>query len=255
MDPAGLKITLVFRVPPGLEHPRSLRDFLLNTGCPKSLTRRFEMAKGLAKSVGYVHTFGFVHNIRPESVLSFSSLDGQHRSSFLVGLDNFRREEGYTERCGDSFLERNIYRHPSRQGSNPALTYIMQHDIYSLGVCLLEVGLWKSFIEYPERDGEMTPQWSPVLGMPTDLDPLQAVLYLSSEARKSLVSLAQEELPQYMGTKYTDIVVTCLTRLDPDNGDFGDEKEFLDEDGIRVGVRYIDKVSRRLELYKLKGFL
>lgn len=255
MDPVGLKITLVFRVPPSPGDPRSLRDLLLNTQSPRSLSQRLDMAKDLAKSVGYVHTFGFVHkNIRPESVLSFSPADLRQRSTFLVGLDNFRREGGHTERVGDSFVERNLYRHPSRQGSSPTCNYIMQHDIYSLGVCLLEVGLWKSFIEYPEIAGETKPQWSSVLGIPKDLNPLQAVRYLCSDAKKRLVSLAQDELPQYMGSKYTDIVVTCLTCLDPENKAFGDEKEFQDEDGIDVGVRYIEKVGRRRpELCKIEG--
>lgn len=253
MDPIDLKITLVFRIPPSLGNPRSLRDLLLNTECPKSLTQRFDFAKDLAKSVGYVHTFGFVHkNIRPESVLSFSSTDGRSLSTFLVGLDTFRREEAFTLRVGDSFVEKNLYRHPSRQGLSPTWDYVMQHDIYSLGVCLLELGLWKSFIEYPVIDGATTPQWSSILGMPTDLDPLQAVLYLCSDAKERLVSLAQDELPQYMGTKYTDIVVTCLTCLDHDNENFGDEKEFQDEDGISIGVRYIEKVSRLLELCRLE---
>jgi hypothetical protein len=44
--------------------------------------------------------------------------------------------------------DRNVYRHPLRQGDRPAEAYRMQHDIYSLGVCLLEIGLWESFVEY-----------------------------------------------------------------------------------------------------------
>ena len=31
----------------------------------------------------------------------------------------------------------------------------MQHDIYSLGVCLLEIGLWESFVEYSQEDEEL----------------------------------------------------------------------------------------------------
>lgn len=46
-----------------------------------------------------------------------------------------------------------------------------------------------------------------------------------------------------MGTIYSEVVVTCLTCLDPENADFGNEDEFQDEDGILVGVRYIEKVS------------
>lgn len=39
-----------------------------------------------------------------------------------------------------------IYRHPKRQGLQLDERYNMKHDIYSLGVCLLEIGLWEPFI-------------------------------------------------------------------------------------------------------------
>ena len=46
-----------------------------------------------------------------------------------------------------------------------------------------------------------------------------------------------------MGNHYAEIVETCLTCLDKNNSDFGDEIEFLDCNGIPVGVRYIEKVT------------
>jgi hypothetical protein len=49
-----------------------------------------------------------------------------------------------------------------------------------------------------------------------------------------------------MGDRYADIVETCLTCLDPDNADFGNDEAFEDEDGIIVGARYIEKVVLRL---------
>jgi len=47
-----------------------------------------------------------------------------------------------------------------------------------------------------------------------------------------------------MGRKYTETIVICLTCLDTSNT-FGDESEFLDENGILVGVRFIEKVTDR----------
>lgn len=106
----------------------------------------------MATSVGHVHIFGFVHkSIRPESVLCFGhgpDDDDTLASTVLVGFELFRRDMGWTHRLGDSSFDGNLYRHPSRQGMNPASGYIMQHDIYSLGVCLLEIGLWSSLVEY-----------------------------------------------------------------------------------------------------------
>lgn len=56
-----------------------------------------------------------------------------------------------------------------------------------------------------------------------------------------IVNLAQQDLSKVMGTKYANVVITCLTCLDEDNPDFGDDHEFRDEGGILVDVRYIDK--------------
>ena len=45
---------------------------------------------------------------------------------------------------------------------------------------------------------------------------------------------------------YTNIVVSCLACLDKSGGAFGDISEFGDEDGILVGVRYIEKANSKM---------
>ncbi|KAK0616479.1 hypothetical protein B0T14DRAFT_568079 [Immersiella caudata] len=241
--------TLVFRTPTDLAHPRTLRELLTATALPESLTDRLDIAQAIAKSVSYVHTFGFVHkNVRPEAFMCFSHPGGTaaataRQAVFLVGFENFRREEGRTHRTGDDAVERNLYRHPSRQGSSPREDYIMQHDIYSLGVCLLEVGLWRSFVEYPDTGG--SPSLADHLEVSEKHGP-RAAHQLKELGKELLLSLARKELRQTMGNKYAEIVETCLTCLDPENADFGDETEFEDDDGICVGVRYIEKVLLRL---------
>jgi hypothetical protein len=118
----------------------------------------------------------------------------------------------------------------------------MQHDIYSLGVCLLEIGLWRSFV-VQDDGGEFVP--SPAL-LSSAPGPISDVERVQGDGLKDqLVALASSELPKWMGTSYSEIVRTCLTCLDPDNVDFGDEREFEDEDGIVVGVRFIQKVRLR----------
>lgn len=240
------KITLVLNIPPDLApNPRSLRDLLLNTGPPESLSQRFEIAQGLAKSVSYVHTFGFVHkNVRPESILCFSGSNGTTMATYLIGFELFRRDMGWTQRLGDTSLEKNLYRHTSRQGIDPKWNYIMQHDIYSLGVCLLEIGLWKSFVEYA-TDGTNTPtraQPADILDFSAGLDESQAAHHLATEGATKLISLARNDLPRCMGTKYSEIVITCLTCLNGNNADFGEDLESQDAQGAPVGVRYIEKV-------------
>lgn len=245
-----LRITLVLRVPLHvLPFPRSLRDLLLNERTKQSLSQRFEIARGLARSIGYVHILGFVHkSIRPDSILCFHGNDGKvtANSVFLAGFDVFRRDMGWTQRLGDTALGKNLYRHPSRQGLNPTRNYVMQHDIYSLGVCLLEIGLWKSLTEYETTNGATKSQGSSLPGPSTAVENGQVAPYLGEQGKARLVSLARDELPQYMGDKYTGIVVTCLTCLDTDNDGFGNDTEIEEAQGIPVGVRYIDKVSLRM---------
>ncbi|KAF7118903.1 hypothetical protein CNMCM5793_008539 [Aspergillus hiratsukae] len=127
----------VFEIPEGLSTPKTLRC-LLRESAQCSLSQRFQLAKHLARSVMFLHATGFVHkNIRPETVIVFANSTGSIDSSFLIGFESIRKEGGSTERIGDLEWERNLYRHPMRQGLLPEAVFTMEHDIYSLGVCLL----------------------------------------------------------------------------------------------------------------------
>ncbi|KAJ5922358.1 hypothetical protein N7516_010061 [Penicillium verrucosum] len=237
-------LTFIFRVPSGFSQPRSLRKSLKDIARTESLSDRLRIARGLTKAVNYVHIFGFVHkNIRPETVILLNNGPTGIGSTFLIGFGNFRAAEGNTLRKGSSAWQKSLYQHPTRMGVTPTADYIMQHDIYSLGVCLLEVGLWESFVDYENAEA-LLPHASekPVAihGYSLD-DSVQP-----SRFKDHLLSLAQGELRSRMGTIYSEVVVTCLTCLDPENVDFGDEREFQDEDGILVGARYIEKVIMRL---------
>jgi serine/threonine protein kinase len=236
--------TLVHRVPKDYSSPRSLRAYLLDqSAIPHSLSDRLQLAKDLVKAVGYVHTFGFVHkNIRPETIIVFQSSSSSIGSVSLVGFEDFRSEDGKTYRSGDEQGEKNLYRHPTRQGSTPQEDYVMQHDIYSLGVCLLEIGLWDSLLRYEQEHDVYVASAGEIL-------PAHALTKDGVQTVKGvLIGLARELLPSKVGNKYAEIVATCLTCLDKGNVDFGDESEFADEDGVLVGVRFIQKVSNTMLL-------
>jgi serine/threonine protein kinase len=222
-----------------MENPRSLRSILNSADVNLSLSDRFRVAHQLATSVSYIHTYGFVHkNIRPETVLIFQNQKSPLGASFLLGFEKFRLEDSRTMRTGDCVWEKNLYRHPRRQGLKPEEDYTMQHDIYSLGVCLLEIGLWRSFVIYYDEDSRPTP--SPVLAIldGSEKDEIKKAFLV----KDTLVSLAKQRLPSRMGDKYTEIVVTCLTCLDGSDATFGDDSEFKDADGVLIGVRYVEKV-------------
>ena len=241
--------TLVLRTVEGLPLPHSLRAKLLAGETNHSLSDRLSIAKDIAKSVSFVHTFGFVHkNVRPENILLASAQPSSLGHSFLVGFEGFRAAEGQTLKSGDSVWGNNVYRHPRRRGPKPDDYYIMQHDIYSLGVCLLEIGLWESFVVYDQDKTSLPSAFFSAL--------LESSSLLKSAPMENLLEeVARRILPQRMGTKYARIVETCLTCLDEGNADFGDEREFQDADGILVSVRYIEKVRDRPRIFRLLDLL
>ncbi|KAF5858497.1 hypothetical protein ETB97_004338 [Aspergillus alliaceus] len=242
-------LTFLFYVPAGFSQPRSLRKCLNSITRPDSLSDRLNIARDLVRAVNYVHVFGFVHkNMRPETILLLKGGFSSIGSAFLIGFDKFRAADGETLRQGDSAWERSLYQHPDRMGISPKEDFIMQHDIYSLGVCLLEVGLWQSFVNYDDVDKSFFSSSgqkprairTSLLGMHTQ----------PSSFKGRLLSLAREELKTIMGSCYSEVVETCLTCLDPGNLDFGDERAIRDENGILVGVRYIEKVCAPSRVFK-----
>lgn len=241
---------MVLDFPKGSGHmPCSLRSSLLSR-CKHDLSDRFALARQLASATNYVHMFGFVHKgIRPENVLCLNDDASQLGPFYLIGFEHIRLADGRTNRAGESDLWKDIYKHPSRQGLHPYEDYCMQHDIYSLGVCLLEIGLWTSFINY---DSHNMPKVDKKV-----LKINEAQSSLSGQyVKDGLLKLARADLPSRMGSMYAEIVANCLSCLDEENDDFGDRSEFEDEDGILIGLRYIEKVRHARICRKLpKEFL
>ncbi|RDW64347.1 uncharacterized protein DSM5745_09758 [Aspergillus mulundensis] len=60
--------------------------------------------------------------------------------------------------------------------------------------------------------------------------------------------MATARLPELMGQRYTGLALSCLTCLDPgDTNLFGREQDLQDEDGIIVGVQFIEKILLQIE--------
>lgn len=223
----------VFDVPQHLMKPRSLRDILLSPNPQAPLNELLAQAKSIARSVFFIHTKRFVHkNIRPENILVF-----EDATVYLVGFEKFRADREHSMKFGDGLWECDLYRHPERQGAQPEKYFVMQHDIYSLGVVLLEIGLRISFVTLSDENTEPHQELQ-VSDLHLEKDgPGRAKLL-----KKRFTILAEQRLPAKMGHIYTDVVLSCLKCLDMNNEAFGDQGELEDEDGIEVGVRYIEKV-------------
>lgn len=111
----------------------------------------------------------------------------------------------------------------------------MKHDIYSLGVCLLDIGLWSSFVLYGFNERPKRPQTY-------DIRVKDSFNVIEAEHTKTcLLALATQELVARMGTRYARVVESCLTCLFLGNEGFGDKDE-IREDGNVIAVKYIEKV-------------
>lgn len=227
----------VFEIPHGLTKPQSLRSILMD-GSKLKLNERFTLAKSLAKSAIFVHMSKFVHkNISPETILLFQK--NEHLdSSFLIGFESFRFAAGMTLMSSDDAWKKNLYRHPRRQGQKPEETYRMQHDVYSIGVVLLEIGLWTSFIILESGKEVLSPELNAIIVESLNTErPGDKAFSIKCAFEK----LAEAKLPYRMGQRYTQVVLDCLTCLDQDNS-FGDSKDFS-KDGVDLGIRFMEHVS------------
>jgi hypothetical protein len=130
----------------------------------------------------------------------------------------------------------------------------MQHDIYSLGVVLLEIGLWTSFVQDDFEGDSKQPILNSILE-PENIGRAWNPLVAAAENKQNLEALATRELPPRVGKRYTDVVLLCLRCLDSSNGKEGDEKGFgastvdltwTDGDGIVIGVRFIESVLMKM---------
>ncbi|KAF5645971.1 uncharacterized protein FTJAE_2401 [Fusarium tjaetaba] len=164
------------------------------------LEQRFELARKITSAVMYVHVMQYVHkSIQTSNIVMFAKNDASTANTeqfpkalgepFLCGFETSRYDRGASDYGQyDVAWEYDIYRHPKRQGLHPESRYTMNHDLYSLGVVLLELGLWR-----PLR----------VMG-------LRNPDSISGSVKDHLKKLAITGLPCMMGTKYRDVVLFCL---------------------------------------------
>ena len=121
---------------------------------------------------------------------------------------------------------RRLYQHPSRHLIHIQQDYTMYHDIYSLGVCMIEILLWQSLLDKP--DGQ-EPGPSPLLktvvdeviaglGVPQTPGATGLASLDGDTIQDILIKIASTHLPPAVGTKLTALVVNCLKCLE---GSFG----------------------------------
>jgi hypothetical protein len=235
---------LVFEIPAGLGNPRILRDVIAADAGSGShpLEDRLRLARQLCNAVFSVFTSGLVHkSIRTDTILLLAQDTGSsptgpvHTAGLgvphLTSWSMLRKTTGLTSGPGEGDHTKDFYRHPKRQGLQPEQRYNMGHDLYSLGVCLLEISLWQPFFAADGVPSQVDATCLPKLTAP----------WLVAEV---LRSLAESEIPPRMGTRFSKLVVACLTCLE---GGMGDQ-DSLKNNRSEAAVRFNELVAQSLTI-------
>jgi hypothetical protein len=170
------------------------------------LEDKFRLAHLLAESLGQFHTIGWLHeNLHSNNIVFFEerpsgqSIDPAHSKiiakPFLLGLHKCRPGSDAWHTQGPSsetdYLD---YQHPDYAKTK---RYRNGYDYYSLGLILLEIGLWTPLKAWSRKAEHLT------------LKP--------HELREVFVSKYVPRLGPRMGNKYQGVVRLLLTdALDPD---------------------------------------
>jgi hypothetical protein len=117
------------------------------------LGERFSLAQALAVALLRFHDCGWIHGaVRSSNVIFFKNQTSDEiilRQPYIMGFTYSRPSDPSesTLEYSRSSLENDLYRHPQVacyfKQSNYRARYRQWHDLYSVGVILLEVGLWE----------------------------------------------------------------------------------------------------------------
>ncbi|KAL9102753.1 MAG: hypothetical protein Q9187_009086, partial [Circinaria calcarea] len=190
----------VFENPsPQCSKSTSLKDIIASNNEKPSLESKFELAYGLARGISQLHMVRWLHeSFCSDNILFFphnqptahhgTRID--YSQPWILGFDLSRPEGELSLGPTELYPERDVYRHPERQGE-VRMQFTKLHDIYALGVVLLEIGLWAPAIS------------------------LQSNRFATVKKPKSiqdqLIKHAEKRLSSHLGTKYRDLVLKCLT--------------------------------------------
>lgn len=214
------------------QYPESLSQRMQAQPTKPSLNFRISLCNQLAMAVLQTMTLGLVHkNIRPENILilpaeptAATGIPEKTSSSvFLTGWQYARQvERGVTNFRGETSMQRKVYQHPERQLVEAEREYSMAHDLYSLGVCMMEILTWESLLLPTDPPSMSTAFVTAFKALRLQVDPREPYTMHAEQVQQTLVHMCDQHVPVVAGEKMAGLVKEFLTCLDYDEDAEGD---------------------------------
>jgi len=245
---------IFFEVPQN-PYRRALADMLVTDPSPP-LDQRVALCKLLAQAVSDVHRMGLVHKrIRPANILIVGQYHEQ-KSTQLLYLTDWTLVRAVNQSSflrGEDEWQHAIYQHPTRQGLQADSRYSIKHDCYSLGICMLEILLWKPLVVSSNPNLENSPKeisehfqkraikLGPDQGVPERyFGDTQKMTGKPSVVDRVMTDLCRTEVPACAGNKLTGVVMRCLCGLDSDQAT--PERQSGTDENLESGLSYVGDV-------------
>ncbi|KAK4149534.1 hypothetical protein C8A00DRAFT_46865 [Chaetomidium leptoderma] len=238
-NPPNSQWAFLFDYPEGSTDakPISLHDVILSdkTTFRMSLKHRFHVAHAVAAAIGAFHADGWFHkSIRSSAIKFFFKPDGScdFGNPCLTEFESSRPEGGQSlVTKGDTSTvkdpERDVYLHPDRY--DPPKPFTRVYDVFSLGVVLLEIGLWQTARQIYD---EVAPQIQRRDGTGVSAKAMQSAFLQHTKTR----------LEHRMGTSYREAVEDCLR---------GNMERYLGTPGF--AIEYRNRIVAKVDIEKLVG--
>ena len=219
VDAEQSRCAYVYKIPSfdeaGINHqghhlqPRSLLSFLQNGGDTDinnmpSLENRYQLAFNVASSVSRVHSMGITHrNVNSDNIIFFLDTNSASvndrawkgpiiRKPYLTAFNQLPL--GYSIAEDDRNFS-GVYHYPGLVNGTSS-SYTRLHDYYSLGLVLLEIGLWMPIGKF----------WKSK--------------YTRRDFKSRLQDIYLKKLAAKCGTGYMNAVLYCMTAADDNPGGY-----------------------------------